>query len=86
MAIANGSFPRHTIDEAILEYVRSRRKGQMVSVSDAVRTMHYLYPQRGQSDKELARMISDAAVRSGCNVSFDSGQKRSELFETPSSR
>ena len=86
MAILEGGFPRHTLHEAISDYVSSRRKGQFVSVADAVQAIRYLYPQPGHSDGELARLISDAAVKSGCNVSFDCTETRAGMFKTPQGR
>jgi hypothetical protein len=65
---------RMSVAEAVELSIGSTRTKHLVTISDAALTVRSLAPHCEHTDRELADVIALLAVRSGCDVFFDSHQ------------
>jgi hypothetical protein len=65
---------RMSVAKAVEFSIGYTRKKHLVTISDAAETVRILAPYCEHTDRELADIIALLAVRSGCDVLFDSSE------------
>lgn len=64
------------VESAALQYVETRGKGgRLISTAAGARALRAALSGCAYSDRELAQMIAEAAIRRGCNVHFDRDER-----------
>lgn len=65
-------FTERALGQVVEQYVDSRTSGfALVSTRQAVRAIRSVMPKLNLSDRQIADIVADAAVRRGRGVSFD---------------
>ena len=73
-------FDGRTVSWVVEQYVDSRKSpDSLISTRQALRALRAALPACYLTDRELADMVAEAAIRRGRNISFDAFDEKSAL-------
>lgn len=62
----------YSVEQVVALYVEAKKKlPKPISMTKAIRAIHFVVPQTRLSDAEIADMLSETAIRKGKSVVYD---------------